>query len=114
MYTVGVKHFSTFVPLFHDIMQTNETTLKEAIETFLKNKKMDEGIQEAKIVDAWRKTVGGYIDSYTDKIFVRKDILYVALANNALRNELFYSRSKIVYAINGLVGKKVLKEIVFS
>lgn len=95
------------------IMSTNEVTLKEAIEAYLKSRKMSEGIQEARIIEAWHQTVGGYIGSYTDKIFVRGDVLYVTLANNALRNELFYTRSKIVYSINGIVGYKVLKEIVF-
>ncbi|MDD4847339.1 MAG: DUF721 domain-containing protein [Bacteroidales bacterium] len=94
-------------------MSTNEITLKEAIENFLKNRKMQDGLMEARIIDAWHRTVGGYISSYTEKIFVRGDVLYVTLANNALRNELFYTRSKIVYSINGMVGKKALREIVF-
>ena len=95
-------------------MLGNEYTLKEAIEAFLKTGKLEENVLDAKIIDAWNKTVGGYVESLTDKIFVRGDTLYVTIINNALRNDLFYSRSKIIYSINGIVGKKVIKEIVFK
>lgn len=94
-------------------MSTNEVTLKEAIEAFLKEKKTQEGLGEARIIDAWYRTVGSYIGSYTEKIFVRDKVLYVTLSHNALRNELFYSRSKIIYSINQMVGQNSLKEIVF-
>lgn len=95
-----------------EIMLRNEYTIKEAIEAFLKTGKLEENVLEARIIEAWKQTVGGYVESLTDKAFVRGNVLYITLSNSALRNELYYTRSKIVYSINGMIGKKVIKEIV--
>jgi len=91
----------------------DELRIKDLIESVLHDdSKLNKGFTDAQIASAWQKSVGEYVAQHTDKLFVRNETLYVNVSNSILRQELHYQRSKICYAINGLLKKQAVREIV--
>jgi len=91
----------------------NEHTLKEVIQELVNAYRLNDGITEAQIIKSWEKTAGPYVAKFTERITIRKGILYLKISSPALKNELGYARSELMDALNKSVNKKVIKEIIF-
>jgi predicted nucleic acid-binding Zn ribbon protein len=91
----------------------NTETIRDVIEQFLKQKKLDKPLFEKKIVDAWPEVLGKNIMNYTSNLSVKNRKLYVTITSSVLRHDLFISRENIVESLNKHVGSHVIDEIVF-
>ncbi len=92
---------------------SNEQTLREVLESFLKRYKLNDGVYETQLIKSWEKIAGEYIAQHTEKIFIKKGHLFVKISSPALKNELSFAREKLVKALNDSVNKKIIDEIVF-
>ncbi|MEA4985941.1 hypothetical protein SDC9_50225 [bioreactor metagenome] len=91
----------------------NTETIRDVIEQFLKQKKLDKPLFEKKIVDAWPEVLGKNIMNYTSNLSVKNRKLYVTITSSVLRHDLFISRENIVESLNNHVGSHVIDEIIF-
>ncbi|MEA4975406.1 MAG: DUF721 domain-containing protein [Paludibacter sp.] len=91
----------------------NTETIRDVIEQFLKQKKLDKPLFEKKIIDAWPEVLGKNIMNYTSNLAVKNRKLYVSITSSVLRHDLFISRENIVESLNKHVGSHVIDEIVF-
>jgi predicted nucleic acid-binding Zn ribbon protein len=91
----------------------NTETIRDVIEQFLKQKKLDKPLFEKKIIDAWPEVLGKNIMNYTSNLAVKNRKLYVSITSSVLRHDLFISRDNIVESLNKHVGSHVIDEIVF-
>ncbi len=91
----------------------NTETIRDVIEQFLKQKKLDKPLFEKKIVDAWPEVLGKNIMNYTSNLSVKNRKLYVTITSSVLRHDLFISRENIVESLNKHVGSHVIDEIIF-
>ncbi|MFN6944837.1 MAG: DUF721 domain-containing protein [Cytophagaceae bacterium] len=87
--------------------------LKECIEEFLKNTKLNAKFQETRVSAMWEKIVGRTIASRTTELFVKNQVLYLKLNSSSLRSELSMGKQKLVQLINNEIGEEVVKDIVF-
>lgn len=92
----------------------NEENIKDLIGKVLQESDLNEGLNDARIIDAWRRVVDSKVESYVDKLLVRNGILYVDVTNAALRQDLLFQRSKLCAAINRILKENLLKEIVLK
>lgn len=92
----------------------NTETIREVIEQFLKQKKLDKPLSEKKIIDAWPKVLGKNIMSYTENLYIKNKKLYVGISSSVLRHDLFISRETILQSLNNYAGKVVIDEIIFK
>jgi hypothetical protein len=95
------------------LKNSNEQTLKEVLDSFLKTYKLNDGVYEAQLIKSWEKVAGEYIAKQTEKIFIKKRHLFVKIASPALKNELSFAREKLVKALNDSIDRNVIDEIVF-
>ncbi len=93
--------------------KSNQYTLGEAIQEFLKNYRLEEKITETRIRQAWSKIMGQAIGRYTRRIILKKGELTVYLNSSVLREELSMGKSKIVKLINKEMGSDVIDSITF-
>ena len=91
----------------------NTETIRDVIEQFLKQKKLDKPLFEKKIVDEWPEVLGKNIMKYTSNLAIKNRKLYVTITSSVLRHDLFISRENIVESLNKHVGSHVIDEIVF-
>lgn len=92
---------------------SNEQTIREVLDLFLKRYKLNDGVYEAQLIKSWEKIAGTYIAQHTEKIFIKKGHLFIKISSPALKNELSFAREKLVKALNDSVNKHVIDEIVF-
>lgn len=89
-----------------------EMSLQEAMQLFLKNSKLKQGIQAMQIEEVWETIMGKTVSKYTDKIQIIGSTLFVTTTVAPLKNELLYQKEKIIERVNEALGDKVIKEVV--
>lgn len=86
--------------------------LKEAIEEFLVTYRLKDKLHNAKAIQAWESVVGEMVAKHTVKLHIKNKILYVTVDSSVVRNELMYSRKKIIISLNKAAGMVVIDDIV--
>ena len=88
--------------------------IKNIIESFVEQDSISDGIFNIKIQKAWENAVEKKILDYTKEIYVKGDILYIKVSNPILKQEILYSRQKVVNLINEELEKDLIKKIVLK
>lgn len=83
--------------------------LKEMIETY----RLENKLNEVKVLSAWEKVVGPLISRYTRDVYIKRGKLFVKVDSPALINELTYNASIIIERLNAEAGSSVIEEIIF-
>lgn len=78
----------------------------------LKLYRLDEKIDEHKLIRSWEKAVGPMIARHTTGIYISNKKLVVTIDSAPLRQELLYARGKIIKDLNAMVGSQVADELV--
>lgn len=90
----------------------NEKTLKEAIEELLTVYKLKDKLLQTRLINSWEKVMGKSVANRTGEIYISGKKLFVKISSAALREELSYSREKILTLLNESAGAKVIDEVV--
>ena len=90
----------------------NLKTIHDLLGEFSQQKKMKVPLREARIVSLWRPLMGDLINKYTEKIYVKNEVLFIKVQQAALKNELMYLQEQIIEKINNEVGENAIKKIV--
>jgi predicted nucleic acid-binding Zn ribbon protein len=93
-------------------MNNNGQKLGDAINEMLKLYRLDEKIDEHKLIRSWEKAVGPMISRHTTDIYIANKKLVVTVDSAPLRQELLYMRNKIIQDLNAMVGSQVAEELV--
>ncbi len=88
--------------------------IKNIIESFVEQASISDGIFNIKIQKAWENAVEKKILDYTKEIYVKGDILYIKVSNPILKQEILYSRQKVINLINEELEKDLIKKIVLK
>lgn len=91
----------------------NPVSVKNVIDKILLNKKLNNGLLEIRIKDAWKNVMGKNINTYTTNITLNKQIIFVKLSSAPLKNELVYRADTIIKLLNNELGQERIKEIKF-
>ncbi len=91
----------------------NPVSVKNVIDKILLNKKLNNGLLELKIKDAWKNVMGKNVNTYTTNIKLNKQIIFVKLSSAPLKNELVYRSDTIIKLLNNELGQEKIKEIKF-
>lgn len=91
----------------------NPVSVKNVIDKILLNKKLNNGLLEIRIKDAWKNVMGKNVNTYTTNIKLNKEIIFVKLSSAPLKNELVYRADTIVKLLNNELGQERIKEIKF-
>lgn len=94
-------------------MASNEQNIKDAINEFLKVSRLSGKLAEQKVIDGWEKLMGKMIANHTTQISIINKKLFLQLDSAPLKQELFYSREKIIKMLNEEAGEEAIQEIVF-
>lgn len=90
----------------------NDHSIREVVNFFLRgNQKLAEGYQSSRIDEVWREVMGKSIASYTGKIQMKGQTLYVEITSSPLKKELVMSQGKIIGLLNEAMGNSLIKDI---
>ena len=88
--------------------------IKNIIESFVEQDSICDGIFNIKIQKAWENAVEKKILDYTKEIYVKGEVLYIKVSNPILKQEILYSKQKVINLINEELEKDLIKKIVLK
>ena len=90
----------------------NESAVGDILNQIIKTNKLESGLNQVSVIDAWKNLMGNGVNNYTRSVALRNGTLYVELTSAVLRQELSYGKDKIIKMINEELGKDVVKDVV--
>lgn len=90
----------------------NQSTIGEVLGEIIQSNKLQGGIDNVAVAEAWKKLMGNGVNNYTSGIMLKGNTLYVELTSSVLRQELHYGKDKIIQMINEELGREVLEHVV--
>lgn len=86
--------------------------LSEALNEFIKENKLQKGMDKVDAREAWTRLMGNGVNNYTTTVELKNETLFVSLSSSVLREELSLGKSKIIAMINEELGKELVKKLV--
>jgi hypothetical protein len=90
----------------------NQSTIGAVLQEILSANKLQPGMDQIDVKEAWRQLMGNGVNTYTKNIVLKGSTLYVELGSAVLREELSHGKSKIIKMINEELRRDVVKEVV--
>jgi hypothetical protein len=90
----------------------NQSTVGDVLKQIIQVNKLQPGMDQIDVRDAWKNLMGNGVNHYTQNIVLKGSTLYVELSSAVLREELTHGKSKIVAMINEELKREVVKEVV--
>jgi len=90
----------------------NESTVGDILKQIIQNNKLQPGIDQIAVKEAWKSLMGNGVNTYTRNIMLKGSTLYVELTSAVLREELSYGKDKIIKMINEELRRDVVTSVV--
>lgn len=90
----------------------NENTLQEVLQAFITDNKLKTPLNETRVKSLWEKLMGPTIATYTSQISIKKGSLHLTILSAPLRQELLFSKEKIIRIINAELQEDFIKEVI--
>jgi predicted nucleic acid-binding Zn ribbon protein len=92
--------------------KTNTRQIREILNEFLRENKLDSRFKERNLVESWEELMGRTISRATKKIYIKDRKLFVVISSSVIRNELYMLKQEIVMKLNERVGENIITELV--
>ena len=89
----------------------NENTVGEVLKFIIKDNKLQSGMDQISVKEAWKSLMGNGVNSYTKNVVLKGTVLYVELTSAVLREELSYGKDKIIAMLNEELRRDIIKEV---
>ncbi|KLT68510.1 MULTISPECIES: DUF721 domain-containing protein [Flavobacterium] len=90
----------------------NESTIGAVLKQIIQVNKLQPGMDQIDVKEAWRQLMGNGVNTYTRNVVLKNGTLYVELGSSVLRDELSHGKSKIIRMINEELGRDVVKDVI--
>ena len=90
----------------------NQSTVGDVLKQIIQVNKLQSGMDQIDVKDAWCNLMGNGVNSYTKNVVLKGSTLYVELSSSVLREELRHGKTKIVTMINEELRRDVVKDVV--
>ena len=91
---------------------SNESSIGDILKEIIQANKLQPGMDEVSVKEAWKNLMGNGVNTYTRNIALKGSTLYVELTSAVLREELSYGKDKIIRMINEELRREVVEEVV--
>ena len=78
-----------------------------------KNEALGKGLARLDIEAIYRAEMGPVISSYTEKIYLRGNKVYIHIQSAPLRAELLGSQERLIQILNQALGENIVSAIIF-
>jgi hypothetical protein len=91
---------------------SNQSTVGDVLKQIIQTNKLQPGMDQIDVKDAWSNLMGNGVNSYTRNVVLKGSTLYVEFTSAVLREELSHGKSKIIKMINEELRREVVKDVV--
>ncbi|MBC5836562.1 DUF721 domain-containing protein [Flavobacterium muglaense] len=90
----------------------NQSTVGDVLKQIIQVNKLQPGMDQIDVKDAWSNLMGNGVNSYTRNVVLKGSTLYVELTSSVLREELSHGKAKIVKMINEELRRDVVTTVI--
>jgi hypothetical protein len=90
----------------------NQSAIGDILKEIIQVNKLQPGIDQVSVADAWKSLMGNGVNSYTRNVVLKGSTLYVELTSAVLREELSYGKDKIIRMINDELHREIVKDVI--
>ena len=90
----------------------NESSIGDVLKEIIQVNKLQPGIDQISVKEAWASLMGNGVNSYTKNVVLKGNTLYVELTSAVLREELSYGKDKIIKMINDELRRDIITSVV--
>jgi hypothetical protein len=90
----------------------NESSIGDVLKEIIQVNKLQPGMDQISVKEAWVALMGNGVNSYTKNIMLKGSTLYVELTSAVLREELSYGKDKIIKMINDELRRDIITAVV--
>lgn len=91
--------------------KTNDAPLGNLLFPYLKANGLLEKYLETRAIRIWHDTMGPTISGLTKKIYIKNQTIHITIQSAALRQEIGFSKDKILNFINEALEMEYLKNV---
>ncbi len=95
-------------------VKKNDKPIKEVLQDFVQQKKINPGYYNAKILLIWKEKMGLSINQYTRSIKFYNGKLYLVIDSAPLKHELLLNKQKLIDLLNKELGTDIITDINFK
>ncbi|ATL48566.1 hypothetical protein COR50_16130 [Chitinophaga caeni] len=95
-------------------MRNKVVSIGDALKAYLDKSRFKPKLLEVKIQENWEQLMGKTIARYTESVQLIDGKLMVTTTIGPLKQELSYSRDKIMHLVNDMLGEAVVKEVIIK
>lgn len=94
--------------------KTNEQNIKDVLKELVETYRLKSKLTTTKIQALWEQLMGKTVTEHTTELKIRNQKLYVYVDSAPLRQELSYSREKILTDLNTKLEEEFLKDVIIK
>ena len=91
--------------------ENDSNKIKDLIPKMLKENKLQKGMDQITVKEAWLQVMGPGVANYTEDVSLKNEVLVVKLNSSALRQELEYGKDKILNMMRETLTHMDMKKI---
>lgn len=93
-------------------MRYKVVSMGDALKDFLNKSRFKPRLMEVRIQENWEQLVGKTIARYTESVQLFDGKLVITTTVAPLKQELNYSKDRIIRLVNDMLGEEIVKEVV--
>ncbi|MET6997198.1 DUF721 domain-containing protein [Chitinophaga defluvii] len=90
------------------------TNIGDALKEFMNKSRFKPRLMEVRIQENWEKLMGKTIARYTQSLQLIEGKLIVTTTVAPLKQELTYSKDKIIKLVNEMLGERIVKDVMIK
>ncbi|MBR2477623.1 MAG: DUF721 domain-containing protein [Bacteroidales bacterium] len=92
----------------------NTQLIKDVLQEFIKEERLEDGLQRVRIFSTWDLVVGDAGARATTSKFFRDGILYCTINSSIIRTQLYYRKEEIVQQMNKLLSSDIITRLILK
>ena len=92
----------------------NTQLIKDVLQEFIKEERLEDGLQRVRIFGTWDLVVGDAGARATTSKFFRDGILYCTINSSIIRTQLYYRKEEIVQQMNKLLSSDIITRLILK
>ena len=92
----------------------NTRLISAIIEEFIKEERLEEGLNRTRLFRAWDIVVGENGARATSNKFFREGVLYCTINSSIMRTQMYYNRENIITQLNKMLNGTVVNKLILK
>ena len=92
----------------------NTQLIKAIIEEFIKEERLEEGLNRTRLFKAWDLVVGEIGAKATTNKFFKDGVLYCTINSSMIRTQMYYRKEDIIAHMNKMLNVTIVSKIILK